>query len=255
MSRETLKYLLILAFLFCICIGVIACQGRTAQTGNETPTPTLAGTSIPVVARTIQAEVELTAAWVGTLEGEQTAQPAPLQTATPLPSSITEETTAKTLTDLKGACVVPDGFLLHQRQGYCLAAPADWISENVDGGIAASLNTTPGQVLALEPGWVNQSSECQLLLYVTTGDSLEDHLQSRYDAFSGRSDLVNLSPLQMLQLGEMAIPGFTWEDSNAAAGGIYADLVDLNRLMHISYQGTNCPLEEILPALETLRFN
>lgn len=229
-----------------------ACRSADEE---ATPTATAPGavtlntTSDPALANTLQAQTAATAERAG----DQTLQPT--ATDEPLPTLAVAAEGGAPLSAMTGECPVPEGFRLHVRQGFCLSAPEGWDARNVDGGLAASLETTPGQALALKPDWAAGSEVCQLMIYVTTGEAPEAHLQSRYDVFSRRADVAELSPVAVRTLANLALPGFTWQSAGGASGGVYADTVFLNRLLHISFSGTECGADALAPAIETLRIN
>ncbi len=239
-------------------IGLFAALMTTAcsrETGTPTllaplPTSSFENTADPALALTLQAAAVGTAEWVGRLTPSPT--PSSVVTLTPqLPPPV-----GTPLASLTGHCVQPEGYFLHVREGFCIAAPEGWTPLNVDGGLAASLDTTPGQAIALQPDWAASAAECMLMIYIVVGDSPTEHLEARYAEFKGRSDIVRLSPaVDILAPGPLVLPGFLWERSDGQAGGVLADTVGLNRLAHISFSGTQCPLEALLPVLETLRFN
>lgn len=210
---------------------------------------TLNTTSDPALANTLQAQAAATAVSVAELTPRSTA------TDEPLPTLVVIAEGGAPLSAMTGECPVPEGFSLHVRQGFCLAAPEAWDARNVDGGLAASLGTTPGQALALQPDGTDGSEVCQLMIYVMSGESPEVHLQSRYDVFSQRADIAELSPVAVRSLANLALPGFTWLSTNGAAGGVYADTISISRLLHISFSGTQCGADLLAPALETLRIN
>lgn len=154
-----------------------------------------------------------------------------------------------------GACEAPEGYIVHNREGFCVAAPEAWTALNVDGGMAAVLRSTPGQAISLQPDWADSTETCNLLIYIAVESSATEHLDTRFYTFALREDLVSLSGVQMRGLAGMALPGFTWETTGGVTGGIYAAMLGPNRLLHISQSGSDCPLEEMLPVLETLRFS
>ena len=224
--------------------------------GEETPTlvpltpSSLESTPDPVLAMTLQAAAVGTAEWVGSLTPQLVQTAESMSTPTP-PAPIGTPLASRT-----GRCPQPEGYSLHVREGFCVAAPEGWTPLNVDGGLAASLDTTPGQAIALQPDWATSAAVCSLMIYIVVGDSATEHLEARYAEFKGRADMVRLSPaIEVQNLGTMALPGFMWERSDGQTGGVLADVVGINRLVHIGFSGTQCPLEALLPVLETLRFN
>lgn len=235
--------------------GGLLWSGCVRQEGDATPEAQATGvgefsaTTNPDLSYTLQAEAAATAASVAggvesaTATRESTsAEEAPSVAGTP-PAA------------LSGTCPVPEGFELHVRQGFCIAAPETWTPFNVDGGLAASLGTTPGQAISLRPDWASDTGVCTLTIYVITGRLAEEHLAERYDSFQGRADLAELSPLQTWELGDIVMPGFVWSSTGGETGGTYADALGFNRLVHLSYSGTSCPLDDLLPAIQTMRFD
>jgi hypothetical protein len=154
-----------------------------------------------------------------------------------------------------GACPLPEGSTLHERLGFCIAAPADWVALNVDGGAAAALSTTPGQVLALEPDWADTPDVCELLIYIASDKDVADHLVGRYQAVSSRTDLAVIAPVETRSIGSLRMLGFTWALTDGTQGAVYAEQIGPTRIIHISHQGTACALPDLLPALDTLRLN
>lgn len=232
-------------------IGLVSGGCRRA----EEPAPETGGsfdfsvTSDPAMAATLQAGAEATALWLAT----RTPQATVLAEPSPTPEIVTVEGTPPA--GRTGPCPVPEGFILHNREEFCLSAPETWRALNVDGGLAATLRTTPGQAISLQPDWAASTEACHLMIYIAAEPSPEAHLEERYARFVGRTDLVTLTPVQMQSLDGMALLGFTWSTVEGETGGIYAALLGPNRLVHISQGGTLCPLEDLLPVLETLRFN
>jgi hypothetical protein len=243
-----------LGLLVFVCLLASGC----ARQGDEmTPEPQPAGpgefapTTNPDLSYTLQADVAATAASVAGSAVPSTATREPAESA----GVGTPVVAGTPLAALTGPCPVPEGFELHVREGFCIATPATWTPFNVDGGLAASLGTTPGQAISLRPDWAADTSVCTLMVYIITGRTADEHLAERYDSFERRADLAELSPLRTWTLGEVALPGFTWASTAGEAGGTYADALGFNRLMHVSYSGTSCPLEDLLPAIQTLRFD
>jgi hypothetical protein len=241
-----------LGLLFLVWLLASGCARQGDEAGPE-PQPAgpgeFAATTNPDLSYTLQADAAATAASV---------------VGSAVPSTATREPTAGEATPvvagtppaaLTGPCPVPEGFELHVREGFCIAAPGEWTPFNVDGGLAASLGTTPGQAITLRPEWAADTSVCTLMVYVITGQTADEHLAERYDSFERRADLAELSPLQTWTLGDIAMPGFTWATTTGEAGGTYADALGFNRLVHVSYGGASCPLAELLPAIQTLRFD
>lgn len=224
-------------------------RGEEAPTLAPLPPSSFESTSDPALAMTLQAAAVGTAEWVGRLT------PQPTQ-ADDLTATLTPAPVGTLLASRTGHCPQPEGYSLHVREGFCLAAPQGWTPLNVDGGLAASLDTTPGQAIALQPDWATSAAVCSLMIYIVVGDSATEHLEARRAEFEGRADIVYLSPaVEVQNLGTMTLPGFVWERSDGQTGEVLADVVGINRLIHISFSGSQCPSEALLPVLETLRFN
>jgi hypothetical protein len=242
------------AFYWRLCVLVLfgilsAGCGRQSETTEEAVqgTPDFETTADPLRALTLQADVQATAAGLATL--------APVATPTPagLPGFVMTPAQGTPPAGRTGQCPVPDGYDLHYREGFCLSAPITWTPLNVDGGPATSLGTTPGQAIQLLPDWAPDADVCHLLIYIRTGEGVEEHLQTRYVEFAARNQ-EGLTPMVTRSLGGMVLPGFVWDIPDGAGGGIYADSLGANRLVHISYGGSLCPVEQLAPILETLRF-
>jgi hypothetical protein len=230
-------------------VALAACAGDEDLTAlPSAATPDFDSTADPLMAQTLQAEVGATAAQIVTLPVMPTPTDAPLPT---LDAALAEGTP---LAENVGLCPVPSGFILHPRDGFCIAAPADWIPLNVDGGLAGSLRTTPGQTISLRPEWATDSTICHLLIYISDEPSVEEHLDGRHAEFAARTDLTEISLVQVRSLATMKAPGFTWVTQSGGEGGIFAGMLGPNRLVHISYGGSQCPADDIVPILETLRF-
>lgn len=232
--------------------GGLAGCGRSALTEVPAPESTsfVASTADPVVARTLQSNTEATAAWLLTQPAYSTPTEEPFPTVEPV------EVEGVPPAQRTGPCEAPaDDYVIHTREGFCLSAPANWKVMNVDGGMAASLRTTPGQAIALQPDWAAQPEICNLLIYTSVEPSAIEHLNTRFYTFAGQSNLTALTGVQMVGLGGMALAGFTWETTGGATGGVYAAMLGPNRLLHISLDGTDCLPEALEPVLETLRFD
>jgi hypothetical protein len=243
-----------LSLLVFVCLLASGC----ARQGDETVPDTqpaepgeFAATTNPDLSYTLQADAAATAASVAGSVVPSTATREPAEGV----GAETPVVAGTPLSALTGPCPVPEGFELHVREGFCIATPAAWTPFNVDGGLAASLGTTPGQAISLRPDWADDTSVCTLMVYIIAGQTADEHLVERYDSFERRADLAGLSPLRTWALGEVVMPGFTWASTVGEAGGTYADALSFNRLMHVSYSGTSCPLENLLPAIQTLRFD
>mgnify|MGYP001341945975 CR=1 FL=1 len=251
LSKRGLKAIGVSTFLLGFLAGC-GSIGAPSDVLNVTQEP--GGTSEPQIALTIQAEVQQTAAWVGTAVPNELVE---IDTPTPekAPSMAPPNLEGVRLESLIGACTAPDGYTLHERLGFCIAAPAEWVPENFDGGVAATLGTTPGQAIGLQPMDASSESECQLVVFITELSDPARYLEPRYTAIAGRSDLIAITPIEYQQVGDLVVPGFQWSTGDGESGGIYADAVGTNRLVYISHRGTACDLARVLPLIVTLRFN
>lgn len=153
-----------------------------------------------------------------------------------------------------GSCPTPEGFRLYTRQGFCISAPQDWFAYNMDGGVAISLNTTPGQAISFQPVRDGSPEDCYLTIYIATEESIENHLTQRHEAFAEQVDIAALTPIQVRLLADMALPGFTWASNDGESGGIFADVLGIRRIVHISFRGTACAQDDLESIIETLRF-
>jgi hypothetical protein len=230
--------------LFCLS----GCAGDVPELSATAVRPDFSVMSDPARALTLQANAEATALWLTT----QTPSMALTEEQTAIPTSV--EVGGTPISERTGDCSIPDGYVLHNRQGFCIGAPAGWKSLNVDGGVAATLETTPGQAISLQPDWAASTSECHLMIFMATGRSVEEHLERRYEGVAGRSDLVTLSPIEWQSLADGAALGFRWSTLNGETGEVYAVELGVNQVAHISLGGTLCPLNDLLPVIETLRF-
>jgi hypothetical protein len=229
-------------------VFLFGCAEEAPELPLTAVTPNLEITSDPARALTLQANAEATALWLTT----QTPPAASTEEPTAIPAGLAISGTP--ISARTGQCPVPEGYVQHPRQGFCLSAPAGWTSLNVDGGLAATLETTPGQAISLQPDWAAAAAECHLMVYVTAGQSVQGHLDRRYAGVAGRGDLVTLSPIEWQSLGDGAALGFTWSTVEGETGGVYAVELGPNQVAHISQGGTLCPLADLLPVIETLRF-
>ncbi|MBN1429476.1 MAG: hypothetical protein JXB07_13970 [Anaerolineae bacterium] len=239
----------------CVAVLVMVLAGckKEAQS-SATPVGAIKASSMlsetpdPAISRTLQAEVAMTAAWLLTLT------PNTLSSGKPSPTWESPGTVGTPMADRRGECPIPPGFVLHDREGFCLATPPSWVVFNIDGGVAGFLKTTPGQAIGLQPGWAQSSVECNLLVYISSEDALVPHLDLRYRQFAGEKD-IDISPIQAYVLGDMGLLGFTWSYEEGESGAVYADMIGRGRLLHISYDGSNCLSDSLLPVLETLRID
>lgn len=231
-------------------IGFSGCnEGPSSMTPGTADHDVFGETPDPEIAQTLQADVALTAVWLLTLTP---AAPGP-GTSTPTVEPARSVGTPPSARN--GVCPIPSGFVLQSRQGFCLATPASWVVWNADGGSVGVLNTTPDRVLALQPNWAQSTSVCSLIIYISSEDSALSHLGLRHRQFSGQRDIQDISPIKAYALGEMGILGFTWSYKNDETGAVFAEMVGFGRLLHISFGGSDCLLEDMLPVLETLRIN
>ncbi len=208
----------------------------------------LANTPDPFLLLTLQADAAATAG--------ELAQAVPTLTPDRVTPAAPSDSVVGTLpADRQGACQVPDGYVLHNREGFCLSAPPSWTPYNMDGGVAATLGTTPGQVISLQPEWAQSAADCHLTIYLTRGYSPDDLLAVQYAQSQSRGDIVEITSPQVQLLGDLAISGFTWLLKDGESGAVYIGVVRLNQLVHISFGGNNCPVDDLFPVLETLRFN
>jgi hypothetical protein len=232
-----------------ILLTCTGCRQGASQEETAIP-PEQTGTPDPDAAdvMTLQAEVEATAAWVGTLIAGAT--PSPTMAVTLASSSVT----GTPISLLVGACVQPEGYTLHLLEDFCISAPAGWRANNYDGGIASALGTTPGRAIALQPDWADSTGICQLVVYMVGEGLAEAYLGDRYQEYSDRPDLAELSALQVQPVGDLSAAGFTWELKTGEKGAVFAESLGMNRLIHISYSGTACRDEEIVAVIRTLRF-
>jgi hypothetical protein len=235
-----------------IVLGAIfsGCKEAPSSATPGTPQPEdIRQTPDPALARTLQADVASTASWLLTLT--PATPPAIEATLFVAPASSVGTPPAAR----NGVCPIPGGFVLHDREGFCLATPASWVVFNADGGIASFLKTTPGQVLAARPDWAQSATVCSLLIYVSLEESALSHLSARHRQFSIQNDIQEISRIQAIALGEMGILGFNWNNKNGGTGAVYAEMIGSGKLLHISYDGSNCLSDDMLPILETLRID
>lgn len=238
--------------LFLFAVVLTGC-GSSSVTPVATPVngdiqQQLANTPDPFLMQTLQADVAATAG--------ELVQAVPTSTPDRVAQTVPSDSPVGTLpADRQGACQVPDDYVLHNREGFCLSAPPSWTPYNMDGGVAATLGTTPGQVISLQPEWAQSAADCHLTIYLTRGYSPDDQLAVQYAQLQSRSDIIEITSPQMQLLGEMMISGFTWRLEDGESSAVYIGEVRLNQLVHISFGGNNCPADDLFPVLETLRFN
>jgi hypothetical protein len=237
-----------------ICVASIMMLTSCNQ-GPSTTAPDDVGSSHafaetpdPAIARTLQAEAAMTAAWLLTLTP---AVPTPTEAASPTIEAANMVGTP--MASRTGDCPIPGGYVLQDREGFCLSTPSSWVIFSVDGGVAGFLKTTPGQAISLQPDWAQSSEVCSLLIYVSTEVSAAEHLATRHQQFASRADIQEITPVQAFAVGEMGMPGFMWRSEGGESGAIYADVVGPGRLLHISYGGTSCSQDDLLPVLDMLR--
>lgn len=230
-----------------VCSILAGCGSTTKGTAPDTSPDRTDVTADPALLPTFQAGLAQTAAWVSTLTPPAPTAPtqavllAPLATGTPLSARV-------------GECPTPGGFTVYERDGYCISAPSTWEVFNVDGGMAAFLNTTPGQAISIQPDWAETTAECHLMVYVTPEHDVAAYLSSARDQLATRADLSVLSPIAEQPIGDIGLYGFSYADTSGVQGSIYAILIDVNRLLRISIGGSNCPVDSFVPTLETMRF-
>jgi hypothetical protein len=247
---------LVLGALFLLAVISAGCS---PSQGTPVATPVtgdlqqqLASTPDPYLMQTLQADVAATAG--------ELAQAMPTSTPDRVTPAVTLAAPSASVggtlpADRQGACRVPDGYVLHSREGFCLSAPPSWTPYNMDGGVAATLGTTPGQAISLQPEWAQSAADCHLTIYLTRGYSPDDLLAVQYTQLQSRADIVEITGPQVQSLGDMMIPGFTWLLQDGESGAVYIGVVRLNQLVHISFGGNNCLVDDLFPVLETLRFN
>lgn len=240
-------------FIFMVMLlALTGCRGNGAPPDGSSlqGDDAFVSTSDPALSQTLQAQAAATAAQVA--EGAATSTP----TTEPLPTlEATSPPVGTPLASLTGPCETPAGFTLHVRDSFCIAAPESWTPLNVDGGLAASLDTTPGQAIGLRPGWAEDADICTLMIYVTSGSSALENLDGSYTSFQNRAEIAELSAIDVWPVGDLAMTGFTWAYNDGESGGVYADVISPNRLVRISFSGQQCPADNLIPVLSTLRFN
>ncbi|MBN1310851.1 MAG: hypothetical protein JXB30_05465 [Anaerolineae bacterium] len=240
--------LLCLVVLFLTLAGCKKEDQSSATPGGIKSSDIFGETPDPAISRTLQAEAAMTAVWLLTLTPES------LPSGGPSPTFEAPSAVGTPLADRGGICPIPPGYVLQDREGFCLATPVPWVVFNIDGGMAGFLKTTPGQAVGLKPDWAYSTAECVLLVYISMEDGVAAHLDTRRRPFVGNEE-VEVSPIQAYALEEIGLLGFTWSYEDGGSGAVYADMVGPGRLLHISFDGSNCPLDSMLPVLETLRIN
>lgn len=247
-----------IALIVLTAVSLSACGGSTQPPTGSLEAP---GASLEAgVARTFQAEVEQTAAWVGTEAPTLVAELLPSVTPLSLPAftqspAPSPQIAVPALGSRRGDCVTPAGFILHERIGLCMAASLTWSALSVDSGVASSLGTTDGQALLLEHSNGAGGSDCQVLVFLTSSSDVLGHLQLRYEGIERRADIVSISPIEVSAFGGLAALGFTWERSDGVRSATYADLLGPSRLVHLSFEGLACESAGLFSVLDTLRFN
>ncbi len=204
-------------------------------------------TADPTRLATVQAEAAMTAAWVGTLQADQMTPTAPLPTLVPVALDATPAS------QLVGECPTFSDGERHIRGTFCISTPAGWTALNFDGGLAGILGTTPGQAITLEPPWAESSLICQLTVYILTNATALEHLNSRYAEFQRNASIDNLGRIQAQAVADIAMFGFTY--GGQRPGAVFAADINRGETVHVGYRGSNCPQEDLLPVLRTLRFN
>lgn len=226
---------------------------RTTTESSEAPTVNTPEVSLTEAASdsyrlTLQADVIATAAQLplATFQTLDTDSVSATLELTPIPGD--------PLASRTGPCPQPEGLVVQHRLGFCVSTPEDWDIANVDGGLAATLNTTPGQAISIQPDSTESPGVCNLTIYIAAEMSPQGHLETRHAEFEDQAATTSLSAIAVRPLGSLALPGFTWVMGNVS-GSVYADVVGAGRIAHISFSGTDCPVDPLLPVLETLRFN
>ncbi|NDJ53983.1 MAG: hypothetical protein GYB68_12995, partial [Chloroflexi bacterium] len=164
----------LLLIVLSLPIGLAACGGPPEGPLEPSATLPLNAREDASEAQTLQAGAALTADWIDNLAAQT-------PTADLTPTATFEPVAGVSAAERSGPCVAPEGFNLEQRQGFCIAAPESWRVLNVDGGLAAGLNTTPGQTISFRPPWASESSVCSLLIYIANQTSNFEHLVNRYE--------------------------------------------------------------------------
>ena len=241
--------------LLCAGIFILLFAGcRKEDQSSATPDGVIKSSDIfgktpdPAIARTLQAEVAMTAAWLLTLT------PNALLPGEPTPTFESPSTVGTPMADRVGVCPIPPGSTLQDREGFCLATPSSWVAFNIDGGMAGFLKTTPGQAIGLQPDWAQSTAECGLLIYISSENSVEEHLDLRHRQFVNEKD-IEVTPIRAYAVGEIGLLGFTWSYKEGDSGAVYADMIGTGRLLHISYDGSGCLPDSLVPVLETLRID
>jgi hypothetical protein len=233
-------------WLIGLVVGVLSVTGcQPDAPPSPTPNPDIFTTQDAGLQPTLQADIQATAAAF-----EQTPAPTAPAAAT-LPAGTLEGTPIGQRT---GDCPQPEGYELHFRQGFCVAAPTDWTILNVDGGLAAFWGTTPGRAIGIQPAWAAEPEVCELTIYIAPAPSASVHLASRFEEFQNRATLDELAPETIENPEGLAILGFRWQ-SGERGGAVYAGDVGQGRIVHISRTGTDCPRDAFLPIIDTLRIN
>jgi hypothetical protein len=251
-DRRRLAVISMLGALFCLGVILSGC-GSSEEPPVATPTygdlqRQLTSTPDPYLLMTLQADIAATADEIAGVVSTAT----PDQVTLAAPPVVLEGTLPA---DRQDACPLPEDFVLHERDGFCLSAPRSWNPYNMDGGVASTLGTTPGQAISLQPEWAQSAADCHLTIYMTRGYSPDDLLAVQYARLQDRSDLIEVTPPQIQLLGELAIPGFSWLLDGGERGAVYIGVVGVNQLVHITFGGSTCPVDDLFPVLETLRFN
>lgn len=227
-----------------LCVAASHCQANTTPTTVELPAPDLIGTNNPFLSMTLQAEVKSTAiillpAGTPTATSPASGTPALSALITPIPL-------------MYGACSLPDNYSLQVRQGFCIAIPQSWSVLNIDGGMASTLHTTPGQAISIRPDWADLATVCNMLIYIASEPTESYHLQTRYNEIALNIGLSEITPIAILELGGNPVVGFQWADASET-GGIYALSLGLNRLLHISHRGSDCAIDRLNEVFTTFR--
>lgn len=232
---------------FSAVVALSACRPSEALTPTTQGDVPSINTPDPAVALTLQSDIAATAAHIATLNPVETP------TNSALPTFDMSQAQGTPATQLTGLCPLPDGYVLHIRESFCLSAPEEWSPLNVDGGLAASLNTTPDRAIFLRPPWATSNEICHLFIYIAVEPSAAAHLQTRYTELSTSNERPELTDVMARQLGDLKFPGFFWTFPNGSTGAAFADMIGPNQLLHISFGGTQCSAGDLTAVINTLR--
>lgn len=226
---------------------VTSCRQNDAVTPTAPEDVLIINTPDSGVAQTLQAEVALTAAYIATLN------PLATPTSSVLPTFDMAQAQGTPISQLIGLCPLIDGYMLHIREGFCISAPENWVILNVDGGLAASLSTTPDRAIFIQPDWATSNQMCNLFIYIASESSAAAHLQTRHTELSTSQVQAQITDVSVRQLGDLKFPGFFWTMPDGSTGAAFSDMIGLNELLHISFSGTQCTAADLTPVINTLR--